>query len=629
MGALGVPRALVWGALLLASFDGWGALVNRALAPARRFDAGLRAALGMCAFVLVGGFLCLAHLALRPVVLAHVGAGVVASVASWKKRARPAVTAVVAVVVLLTVLCVVAECGDHRFQTSDDLPFYFMLPEKLLQTGSMFEPFAARRASLFGGLVYLNAAFVAGASPYYLFVVDAGLSVVLVLALLGGMLRPLEGRLQAVQLALAAALLFTFRDVRVNTNSEVSGVVVLLALYRMAGEPLRADGARPLWPVEPGRLVALSALALTAILLRISNAPAVLLFLSFVVAHDFLRGADRPWSGPGLLTLGRASALAIAVFAVGLLPWAILQRESSGTFFYPFGRSHVTPGWTFLVTPASLGQEARELFVHLTYGRPVSIFPIFAAAGFFPLASTGRRHDLALFNLAVLLGLAYFAHSAVAFGPNNTARYYFSSVAAAELLVVATVQGVGLRTAVVAAGLLAHALFDFESVGRHLAYQMQCLARALAEPAERLEAFERRSGDYEDVQSHVPAGATMATAVMQGFRWDFRRNTVYTLDVLGGMGPDPGWPAHQGPEALADYLRAQGVEYLIWVDWDLDNEFYGRAHWRSHLDKAGTYLQGEAALQLDAEDSIEKLAALRRVVYRGHEMTVIDLKARQ
>lgn len=113
-------------------------------------------------------------------------------------------------------------------------------------------------------------------------------------------------------------------------------------------------------------------------------------------------------------------------------------------------------------------------------------------------------------------------------------------------------------------------------------------------------------------------------AVSHGFRFDYRRNQVLSLDVQGGIGPKPGWPTHEGAEVLGAYLRFCGNQYLGWVDFDLPGEFYNRAHWTSHLEKAGSYLQREANLLLDAEDAIEKLSAKRRVVYQADGKTVVD-----
>lgn len=69
---------LAWSALLVASFVGWGSLANLWLSKDRWHDWGLRAGWGMALFILVGGYLCLFHLAVRPVFIVQVSAGVAA-----------------------------------------------------------------------------------------------------------------------------------------------------------------------------------------------------------------------------------------------------------------------------------------------------------------------------------------------------------------------------------------------------------------------------------------------------------------------------------------------------------------------------------------------------------------------
>jgi hypothetical protein len=641
-----VVRAIGWSAVLLASFLGWGSVVEYWLtrgAARVRADWGLRGGWGMALFVISGGFLCLLHFAVRPVLIGHVGLGVAAfaidGVHRWRgapsldrmrRRAavalgRAGVVAMLVGVAALTVLTFLAFLGFHSFQPSDDPPFYFMLAEKLTQTGSMFEPFAVRRVSLFGGNVYLHAAFISGASIYYLHVVDAGISFVVVVGLLLGYVQRCRPRAwHAVQLALVMVLLFTLQDVRVNTNSEVSGVAMILTLYRTLAFPLSAEGERPYWPIEPRRLVALGGLVLVATLLRISNAPAAMLFVGLAVGSHYLLGTRTPLRRESLLSLARGAGSVAAAFVVGLLPWAILQKHCSGTFFYPFGHSNVTPGWTFLVTPANLGEEGTELLMHLFFGRPVAYFPLFVVAGLVPLVGR-QRNDLVALSLAAFLGLAVFSHTAVAFGPNNTARYYYAFVAAASLVIVASAGPSLPRSALVATALALHLSANRDEIKSTLdAYVTRAYA-ALHDNDKERESFDGLTAEYTDVQSRVPAGKTMATAVFEGFRWDFKRNTVYALDVLGGMGPKPGWPAREGPAALAEYLRTNGVQYLVWVDWNLPSQFYNRSHWRSHLSNPRSYLQGEAVLQLDAEDAIEKLTAMRHVVYQAHGMTVVDL----
>jgi hypothetical protein len=677
---LGPAIAALWSGAMLASFVGWGSVAERLLAPGRgrpgegRVDWGLRAGWGMAVFILTGGFLCLARAATGPVLVAQVALGIVALVAIVARGARrtgavptlplhrrgggnerpiparrPAFVAVIYAAYALAALTFVAYVGRHTFQPSDDPPFYFNLPEKLVQTGSMFEPFAARRASSFGGQVYLHAAFISVADIYYLHAVDAGLCTVVVVALLVGLTARENGGLRearAITLALAAAVLFTLEDVRVNTASLMSGVAAMLTLYRTVRAPLdrgdeggegdaRIDSTPRSTPsfMSARRVAALAALALVCILLRTSNAAAALPLVAFVLALDFVAGARWPWSAAELVVLARTAAIALATFVVLLAPWSLLMRESSGTLFFPFGHSYLTPGWTFLASPKSL---ASEVWMHLRHAKPVLFIP-FAVVGLIPLARRGAngrgpgdhdRFDLVALTAAAMVGFVAQAAQSAGFGISNTARYYFAYVTAASLVVAASGGASRWRQALAAAAVVVQLAMAAEDLPAGLRAGARGVRSALLESRRDRRAFEALDADYAEIQSQVPAGATMATAVFEPFRFDFRRNPLYVLDFLAGMGPPPGWPYKQGPDALGDYLVKCGVQYLAWVDFDLPNEFYNRANWISHLTKTGHYLQGEAPFELDAEDAIDGLARRRRVAYRGHDVTVVDLSLR-
>jgi hypothetical protein len=643
-------EAAMWSGVMLASFVGWGSVVNLWLAPLRRMDVGLRAGWGLALYVLSGGFLCGAHVAVRPVLIAHVGLGVVALIATgvrttvrrrwWHTLRRRAVLvvaraglfALLAGACGMTALTFFGFLGYHGFSKSDDLPFYFTLAEKLAQTSSLFEPFAARRIATFGGQVYLHASFISVAPIYYLHAVDGGICFVVVVSLLvGHVARKGFKAWHVAPLGLALLLLFSLEDIRVNTNSQMSGLAAVLTLYRSVRIPFGPDPERPVWPLEPRRTVVLAGLTLACIVLRISNTPAVLAFVAFVIGSDYFLGVNRPWSPDSLRSLLGTAALFAGTLLFAFLPWSILQEQSSGTFFYPFGHSNVTPGWTLLLSPRDWAEEVTQLIEHLFYGKPVSLLLPFAVASLVPLEGRARN-DLVALALGTLVGLAAFSHQAAGFGPTNTARYYYASVAAMSLLAAASVERTGPRGALVAVALAMHLVASRDDTRTMMvryandAFHALSAKRREESTRERL-AFDAPTNDYRSLQGHVPAGATMATAVYESFRFDFKRNRILALDVLGGMGPPPGWPAYQGPEALGAYLRENGVDYLVWVDFDLPNEFYGRAHWAPFVREAQSYLQGEAVLQLDAEGAIEKLSAARRFVYKGHGMTVVDLSA--
>jgi hypothetical protein len=201
-----------------------------------------------------------------------------------------------------------------------------------------------------------------------------------------------------------------------------------------------------------------------------------------------------------------------------------------------------------------------------------------------------------------------------------------------SLLAAASVERRGPRGALVGAALAMHLVANRNDTRTMLeryasdAYHTFS-SKTRVDSAREFAAFYWSTYDYRNIQSHIPAGATFATAVHESFRFDFTRNRIFALDVLGGMGPPPGWPTRKGPGILGAYLRKNGIEYLVWVDFDLPSPFYNRAHWEGFVGLTESYLQGEAVLQLDAEDAIERLSAARRVVYKTQGMTVVDLGA--
>lgn len=636
--------AAMWSVVLIASFVGWGSVVKLWVAPRRRVNLGLRAGWGLAFYVLTGGFVCGAHLAVRPVLVAHVALGVAALAVAACDLRRPSPArvrrrlllaaghagtyAILAGACAMAALTFLSFLGLHWFNPSDDLPFYFTLAEKLTQTSSLFEPFAARRIATFGAQVYLHATFISVGSIYYLHAVDGGIAFVVVFALLVGHVKrgsALSAR-HALPLGLAVLLLFTLQDVRLNTNSETSGLAAILTLYRSVRVPL-ATGSAPPSPFEPRRTVLLACLMLTALLLRISNAPAVLAFAGMLYASEHLVTVHRPWSPASLRSLARTVGIFTATAISAFLPWSILQKQSSGTFFYPLGHSNVTPGWTLLLAPKGLAEEGDQLLEHLFYGKPLSLLLPFVLAGLVPLRGRARNNLVAL-SLATLVGLAAFSHEAVAFGPSNTSRYLYATVAGMGLLVMASVERRAGSAALAAVALAMHVTISVSDIKAMLkSYIVNAHGFLKSDGAAEVTAFDAGTPVYRELQSKVPPGATVATAVNESFRFDFKRNRILALDVLGGMGPSPGWPAHKGPDALAAYLRQNGVQYLAWVDFNGGHEFYGRAHWSPFVTLTDSYLQGQAILQLDAEDSIEKLSAAHRVAFRGGGMTLVDLDA--
>jgi hypothetical protein len=637
-------RVILWSGLMIASMIGWGSLVNLWLARDRWVDWGLRAGWGMAAMLGVGGYLALVHLAFRPVLIGQVVFGLVAWLATMVMRRGPqnsvrrslvvlggnaGVVTLVASAYVFAVCLFLAGMGDRWFEQSDDPSLYWALATKLAQTGSLFEPFNARRISTFGGQVYLDASFLSVAPVHYLNAFDPGLCLIVVVGLLVGHVgRSGLKRWHAVPLGLAFLLLFSLGEVRRNCASVVSTLVGFITLYRTlrcpAPESSPPDVPAGAWPIEPRRAALLGALTVVCILLRTSNAAGVLPFIVLALVFDFLLATRQPWSRQGLTSLASVASTCLVAFVVVLLPWSIQLHQSCGTYFYPFGHSNITPGWTFLKKAEHLDDTVRTFVTHLTYdGQAAALLP-FAVVGLMPLNGRART-DLVALTIGALIGLWALCREATAFFPEDIARYSYPYAATVALLGAVSAERTGGRAALAAAALGMHMTVHREQWHKALLERVHQAFDEWTDGQKEYDEFEAPTGDYRDVQTHIPPGKTFVTAVFQGFRFDFARNRIFALDLLGGMGPKPGWPAYRGPQALGDYLRANGVDYLVYVDFNLPSELYNRTHWQSHLSKTESYLFGEARLQLDAEDAIEKLSAERRVVYSAHGMTVVDL----
>src|SRR4029453_362611 len=104
-------------------------------------------------------------------------------------------------------------------------------------------------------------------------------------------------------------------------------------------------------------------------------------------------------------------------------------------------------------------------------------------------------------------------------------------------------------------------------------------------------ASEAKTRVYRDLQSHMSAGAKAVMMVDEPFRFDLRRNQMFSLDLGGGMGPSPGYPAFAGSDALRSYLIANGVRYIAYVDFTRSAELYVRGAWQNHLKHEGSFLQ--------------------------------------
>ena len=340
----------IWGLCVIVSWAGWGTLLRKVLriSDRRSTDWGLRAGWGASLAIAIGGVLNLCHVSTQPVVVAVVLIGLLNSVVelySWFRRRLPAyhlwlfslqvpgnglkragsrlVSAVLFIgpsVLALAFLYVGSVHQRYCLNPYDDYLAYLVFPLRILQTGTLIEPFGQRRLATFGGHAFLTAMVFSGSSADMACALEMGLCPIVIAALIYGFLRPRTPR-QFLIAGLLIVVSFITAVPRANTQSLATGVMLFLTLFRTLALEMRAQADRK-------RIAWATVLVVAAVsTLRVNNLIAA--FGALILSRIVLE-ADRP-----ILRRLKDAAADSAKAGVFILPWSILLYISSGTFLFP------------------------------------------------------------------------------------------------------------------------------------------------------------------------------------------------------------------------------------------------------------------------------------------------------
>jgi hypothetical protein len=123
---------------------------------------------------------------------------------------------------------------------------------------------------------------------------------------------------------------------------------------------------------------------------------------------------------------------------------------------------------------------------------------------------------------------------------------------------------------------------------------------------------------YKALQSKVPPDKTIYAIVDAPYLLNFKRNPIFVADVLGGASPGNQMPFLQGTQALLDYFKKVGIEYLIAVDFEKALLLYTRKHWIEHQRPEWFYKQVWGKHALDFMDRIDDIAKTRTIATAGN-----------
>jgi hypothetical protein len=390
-----------------------------------------------------------------------------------------------------------------------------------------------------------------------LHIVDEGLAVVLILALVVGAGRRLElGRGQCL-LLLLLVLAIPHLEMRGNTSSVLTGVVLVVSWFRLL---IEGDLDR----VSCRRAAALSALVLAALCsLKSTFIPLAVAAFACTSLAVVVRGPERRRAVGEIV-------LTVVLIGVCVLPWMISVFESSHTLLYPiFGRGFYGAEFTdnFADVAGSFGVPltvSLAAMVRLL----VPMWPVVVLL--FVLGDRRPRAPAtALAVAAVLTGVLLVLMGDPELD-RSLSRYIFPVQVAALLgLAMAAMRGSGTRPRGVTRAEMAAVAVVVVTLGLGEPAAIRLYARVLGNVAaavaggDFLEPPERQV--VSELQDALPEdGEPLLATLPHPFLLDFGKRPIYIMSLPAMAGLPPGLPVSSGGEAVARYLTDKSIRYLAY-----------------------------------------------------------------
>jgi hypothetical protein len=649
---------LLWSLVIFASFWGYGEALRRALKRPEFEDLGwgLTAAWGMAATLAIGGFLMMLSLAKAPMLTGVVLAGAAfalyfftqrltsatapqpASKKSKSKKGKaaeertlppaqaanagyPTVIANILIWGLAALAFASSIAWPHHIDPNDDLVCYLMLPQKILATGTLIEPFSFQRAGTFGGQALLQAMVMIVGNETSGHAPDRGLAMLVIFGILLGVVRGLKMPYALV----AFILLFSFWFVpvpRISTNGAMTGGCLLVALLDSLNR-LRQSATRATW-----RSLIPSALLITgACSVRPTYAVVIACIFMALMAACLIHNKSwiERWNDIKPLFI-------IGILCTGMLiPFMTVLYESNGTPVIPPFSGFVSKAYQTYDHP-EFSRNVEALIAFLSVPNTLAIlslfFPVVLFAGvkdrFWMLGGIALACAIIIIRFGALAYLDLYRYIYPILVP---VFLWFLAMALKYQGSSATSAGFLRKPATIsAASIIALGLFlwpNFNQAWLELRVQAQSLPAQVAENNSFLDPRLRNS--YKSIQDAIPKGDKVITMVDASYWLDYSRNPMYSINAVGGSSPPPGIPFHEGSQALLDYFRQLGFKYMIAVDFNNAVLLYTRRLWTTNTRPEWFYPQIWRPRFLDMMNNIDDWDRQGKVIARSGNLRLFDL----
>lgn len=446
------------------------------------------------------------------------------------------------------------------YNLHDDLSAYLYLAERINQTGSLVDPFNARRLFTMGGSSFIQSLFLTEDGVELLHFSDSVVAPALLAFLCTCVL--LQGAssrrhlLPVVSLGFLIGTATGLAAPRDNSSPYVWGVLTLVLASALLVESIRTDA---------NVSVAFASVVSLALVLRLSLA--VLLGATLAVYCSLLL-RRRAWKESAAF-FGSVTAFTGA--------WAYVSWLSSGAALYPLTRGNEDPsfpGFRLIEEGATWASISRYV---LFPGAIAALACVVAGI----LASTFMSGSWRMATLCLAVGgmsggvllvanltlyhpwdhhryiWPFFAAMVIVTGLGLALRKKAVSIQSA--LVVCTVVLIGVGT------ITAKGYPDAWGPGTFRESARQLTSHGTGTKA-GLPGSEVVIRQYRSLQSRVPPGCRVFAAVDFPWAFDLVRNEIATWDLIGFSSPRPHIPLTGDSDALWRYLDDEGFDYALFVD---------------------------------------------------------------
>jgi len=634
------PLACVWGLVAVIALAGWGKLfgyVLRVPGESKTFPLGMASACGMAIFIFLSGALLLCDCFSKIFVvlflvlgLCFMGGGMFGKRAgfnfTWPKRW------------FLWVLCGLATLmigisyaygvARHDYNDCDDFPAYFTYPKMMLDTGTFLDPFSFRRMSALGGQSALQTLTLAFLPWKYGNLLDRGIALLILLALVHELIAGNSTRAYLTRLCLVV-LALTFPVPRLNTTSELTGVVLLLALLRAFD--LVTEKALSGWN---GPLL-IGALAGATATLRAQNLYAVGILLLGYFSWRLWDGRRQP------VPVRNQALMTFAAIGLFLLPWLIVSQLSSGTFLYPLIRGNQQAGFA----PFSANFSA---FAFLSFVGGFFFLTNYLLF-FYPvcLIAPGRIRQVVLVIALCLLALSIAMVAKFTSSDYPDLYRYLMPLGFGFFLYMCGIVGRQVVAAESGTGWSVwppRVIIACLSAALLVGYQGLIFKRAIPQligmiqtsfttnypftvwPDIVVRSIDNVSKDYAQGMSRIPPGSKVLIAVDYPFLLNYRTQHLYNIDEAGAASPKPGLPYFQGSAAVKSYLQGLGITYIAYVPFDHSIYLHGLKKELGFLNGPVPLYHYTATFELDFMKNVNDLALSNQLIYQSDTIRVMSLQ---